>query len=141
MLDQLFEQIDDGVLQVTGEGGSLPEMIKAVLERGLQAELSEHLGYDKGDPARRGSPTARNGSMPTTLSREVGQVPLDTLDADSACDKSTRSREPDSGLTSNNEGELAVDHQRDLKLAASRSRGSRTLEDGSGGSTQGHRCW
>ena len=78
LLDQLFEQIDDGGLQLTGEGGFLPEMIKAVLERGLQAELSEHLGYEKGDPAGRGSPNSRNGSTPKTLSSEVGQVPLDT---------------------------------------------------------------
>ena len=78
LLDQLFEQIDDGGLRLTGDGGFLPEMIKAVLERGLQAELSEHLGYDKGDPAGRGSPNSRNGSTPKTLSSEVGQVPLDT---------------------------------------------------------------
>jgi putative transposase len=38
---------------LTGEGGFLPEMIKAVLERGMQAELTDHLGYDKGDPAGR----------------------------------------------------------------------------------------
>ena len=78
LLDQLFEQIDDGGLQLTGEGGFLPEMIKAVLERGLQAELSEHLGYEKGDPGGRGSPNSRNGFTPKTLSSEVGQVPLDT---------------------------------------------------------------
>ncbi len=28
-------------------------MIKAVLERGMEAELSDHLGYEKGDPAGR----------------------------------------------------------------------------------------
>ena len=75
LFDQLFEQIDDGGLQLTGEGGFLPEMIKAVLERGLQAELTEHLGYDKGDPAGRGSPNSRNGFTPKTLASEVGQVP------------------------------------------------------------------
>lgn len=78
LFDQLFEQIDEGGLQLTGQGGFLPEMIKAVLERGLQAKLSEHLGYDKGDPAGRGAPNSRNGSPPKTLSSEVGQVPLDT---------------------------------------------------------------
>jgi putative transposase len=47
-----------------------------VLERGLQAELTEHLGYEKGDPAGRGSPNSRNGSTPKTLSTEVGEIPL-----------------------------------------------------------------
>src|SRR5215471_13250555 len=76
LLDQLMERVDGEGLQLTGEGGFLPEMIKAVLERGLQAELTDHLGYEKGDPAGRGSPNSRNGSTSKTLSTEVGQVPL-----------------------------------------------------------------
>ena len=47
-------------------------MIKAVLERGLAAELTEHLGYEKGDPAGRGSPNSRNGTTPKTVATEVG---------------------------------------------------------------------
>jgi putative transposase len=42
-------------------------MIKAVLERGLQAELMQHLGYEKGDPAERGSPDLRNRTTPKTV--------------------------------------------------------------------------
>jgi putative transposase len=76
LLDRLMERVDDDGLRLTGEGGFLPEMIKAVLERGLQAELTDHLGYDKGDPAGRGSPNSRNGSTPKTLTTEVGEVPL-----------------------------------------------------------------
>jgi putative transposase len=52
-------------------------MIKAVLERGLGAELSDHLGYDKGDPGGRGSPNSRNGTTPKTIRTEVGDVELD----------------------------------------------------------------
>jgi putative transposase len=51
-------------------------MVKAVLERGLAAELTGHLGYEKGDPAGRGTPNSRNGSSPKTLATEVGPVPL-----------------------------------------------------------------
>jgi putative transposase len=76
LLDGLMERVDAGELALTGEGGFLPEMIKAVLERGLAAELTEHLGYERGDPAGRGSPNSRNGSSPKTLATEVGQVPL-----------------------------------------------------------------
>jgi len=78
LLDELMSRVDAGEVQLTGEGGFLPAMIKAVLERGLQAELSEHLGYEKGDPAGRGSPNARNGSTPKTVATEVGDVALDT---------------------------------------------------------------
>src|SRR3954447_14957177 len=64
LLDELMDRVDAGELTLTGEGGFLPEMVKAVLERGLQAELTEHLGYERGDPAGRGSPNSRNGSTP-----------------------------------------------------------------------------
>jgi putative transposase len=76
LLDRLMERVDGDGLRLAGEGGFLPEMIKAVLERGLQAELTDHLGYEKGDPAGRGSPNSRNGSTSKTLSTEVGEVPL-----------------------------------------------------------------
>jgi putative transposase len=77
LLDDVMDRVDAGGLTLTGEGGFLPEMIKAVLERGLQTELTEHLGYEKGDPAGRGSPNSRNGTSPKTLATEVGTVPLD----------------------------------------------------------------
>ena len=76
--DDLMAKIDDGQLQLTGEGGFLPEMIKAVLERGLRAELSEHLGYEKGDRAGWGSPNSRNGSTAKTVASEVGDIELAT---------------------------------------------------------------
>jgi putative transposase len=78
LLDGLMDRVDAGELTLTGPGGFLPEMVKAVLERGLQAELTEHLGYEKGDPVGRGSPNSRNGFTPKTLATEVGEVPLDT---------------------------------------------------------------
>jgi putative transposase len=76
VLDQMMERVGAGELALTGDGGFLPEMVKAVLERGLQAGLTGHLGYEKGDPAGRGRPDSRNGSTPKTLATEIGQVPL-----------------------------------------------------------------
>jgi len=67
-LDDLIDSAQQGGVQLTGQGGFLPEMIKAVLERGLAAELTGHLGYEQGDPAGRGSPNSRNGSTSKTLS-------------------------------------------------------------------------
>ncbi|WP_418002018.1 IS256 family transposase [Mycobacterium sp. PDNC021] len=74
--DEVLAKIDAGELQLTGEGGFLQEMVKAVLERGLQTELSSHLGYDKGDPVGRVLPNSRNGFSAKTVASEVGDVTL-----------------------------------------------------------------
>lgn len=78
LFDDVMDRVDAGGLALTGAGGFLPELVKAVLERGLAAELSGHLGYERGDPAGRGSPNSRNGSTPKTVASEVGDVALDT---------------------------------------------------------------
>ena len=76
LLDEVMDRVDADGLRLTGEGGFLPEMIKAVLERGLAAELTGHLGYERGDPAGRGVPNSRNGSTPKRLASEVGHIDL-----------------------------------------------------------------
>lgn len=76
MLDQLMAATDERGVALTGEGGFLPEMIKAVLERGMDAELTDHLGYEKGDRAGHGSGNSRNGTTPKTLGTEVGDIGL-----------------------------------------------------------------
>ncbi|GAA4403944.1 IS256 family transposase [Ornithinibacter aureus] len=43
----------------------------------MEAELTGHLGYDKGDPAGKGSGNSRNGSTPKTVGTEVGDIALD----------------------------------------------------------------
>jgi putative transposase len=76
LLDDVMDRVDAGGLELTGEGGFLPEMIKAVLERGLATELTGHLGYERGDPAGRGSGNSRNGASPKTVASEVGDIDL-----------------------------------------------------------------
>ncbi len=39
--------------------------------------MTDHLGYEKGDPAGRALPNARNGSTPKTVQTEAGRVPLE----------------------------------------------------------------
>ncbi|MGH3502751.1 MAG: IS256 family transposase [Nocardioidaceae bacterium] len=77
LLDEVMAKVDTEDLKLTGEGGFLPEMIKAVLERGMAAELSDHLGYDKHDRAGHGSGNSRNGTSPKTVATEVGDIALD----------------------------------------------------------------
>jgi putative transposase len=77
LLDELMSRVDADGVALTGVGGFLPELVKAVLERGMDAELTDHLGYERGDPAGRGSGNSRNGTTPKTVGTEVGDVPLD----------------------------------------------------------------
>ena len=80
-LDGLFEQIDAGQISLTGADGLLPALLKETLERGLQAELTDHLGYDKGERAPSARGNARNGMSTKTMDSEVGpfeiEVPRD----------------------------------------------------------------
>lgn len=78
LLDDLMSRVDHGTLQLTGEGGFLPEMIKAVLERGLQAEMAGHLGYEKGERSQASPNNSRNGSTPKTVASEIGEIALAT---------------------------------------------------------------
>jgi len=53
-------------------------LTKTVLETTLDEEMTEHLGYDKHDPAGRGTGNSRNGSRTKTLLTDnVGPVDID----------------------------------------------------------------
>jgi putative transposase len=78
-LDDIFARIDDGGLELTGDNSFIPGLIKAALERGLQAELTDQLGYEKGAVEAELFSNSRNGTSPKTLSPQVGDVALDVL--------------------------------------------------------------
>src|SRR6516164_3578155 len=62
--DEIIEELLQGYSSpqdLLGEEGLFKELKKRLLERALGAELSEHLGYEKGDPAGRGSGNSCNG--------------------------------------------------------------------------------
>src|SRR3974377_604685 len=72
LLDQLlanYEKPDD----LTGEEGLFKQLKKALIERALGAELTEHLGYEKGDPAGRGKGNSRNGTSSQTMLTAEGE--------------------------------------------------------------------
>src|SRR5260370_3476423 len=56
LLDALLERSRDeaGGLRLTGEGSMLGELVRAVLDRALEAELTAHLGYGRNGRAGRG---------------------------------------------------------------------------------------
>ena len=75
-LDDLFAKIDAGEVQFDGPDGLIQQMIKTGLERGLQVELTDHVGYEKGDPEAGFYPNSRNGSFSKTVATSVGDVEL-----------------------------------------------------------------
>lgn len=66
----------DGV-ELIGPGGLLTGLTKTVFETALEAELSEHLGYDKHHPAGRNGGNSRNGTRTKTVLTEVGPVEIE----------------------------------------------------------------
>jgi putative transposase len=69
LLDALLEQSKDeaGGLRLTGAGSMLGELIAAVLERALTAELTAHLGYDRHAVSGHRSGNSRNGAIAKTV--------------------------------------------------------------------------
>lgn len=74
-LDDIFARIDAGE-SLTGHAGLLKGMLKASLERGLEAEQADHLGYDRGDRDAALFPNSRNGSFAKTVASEIGDIEL-----------------------------------------------------------------
>ncbi|MDP9073608.1 MAG: IS256 family transposase [Actinomycetota bacterium] len=77
VLDSLMERVRSEGLELVGDGGVLTELTKVILERALEEERSEHLGYERGDPAGRGSGNSRNGTSPKRVLTDLGPVDLD----------------------------------------------------------------
>jgi putative transposase len=57
---------------IIGENGLLKQLTKAVLERALSAEMTEHLGYEPHAAAGRNSGNSRNGASKKTLKGDFG---------------------------------------------------------------------
>src|ERR1700741_2385762 len=77
--DEIIEELLQGYAtpqDLLGEEGLFKELKKRLLERALGAELSDHLGYEKGDPAGRGSGNSRNGTSPKTILTDDGEIDI-----------------------------------------------------------------
>src|SRR5882762_8166997 len=77
LIDQLltdYKKPED----IIGENGLLKELTKAILERALAAEMTDHLGYEKHDPAGHHRGNTRNGKSQKTLKGEFGELELET---------------------------------------------------------------
>ena len=76
LLEELLADYE-GPEDLTGPNGLLKELTKRLVETAAGVELTEHLGYERGDRAGRGSGNSRNGTSPKTLLTDHGPVPVD----------------------------------------------------------------
>jgi putative transposase len=87
--DDLRRQLPDDVVdellagakteeEIVGPGGLLSQLTKRLVERALEVELTDHLGYERHQEPPGGSGNTRNGSTPKTLSTEHGPVDVRT---------------------------------------------------------------
>ncbi|MEU6415730.1 transposase, partial [Microbispora sp. NPDC046933] len=77
LIGQLVDRARAGGVKLTGEGGLLQQLTKRVLEAALEGEITDHLGYEKHDPAGAGSGNSRNGTRSKTVVTDVGPVEID----------------------------------------------------------------
>src|SRR4051812_42259250 len=74
LIAMLVDRARSEGLQLSGEGGLLQQLTKRVLESALDGEITEHVGYDKHDPAGKNSGNSRNGTRAKTVLTDVGPV-------------------------------------------------------------------
>lgn len=78
-LEDVYAMIDAGRVRLDGKDGLMQQLITVGFERGLQAELTGHLGYKKGDAEAALHPNSRNGTSAKTIATSVGDVELAVL--------------------------------------------------------------
>jgi putative transposase len=75
-IDKLLADARASGTPLDGVDGLLNQMTKAVLERALEVEMTDHLGYETGDPAGRGTGNSRNGKTTKTVNTSAGPVEI-----------------------------------------------------------------
>jgi putative transposase len=79
--DELVDELLAGARseeEIVGPGGLLAQLTKRLVERAMEVELTDHLGYEPHEEPPGGTGNTRNGSTPKTLSTEHGPVEIRT---------------------------------------------------------------
>jgi putative transposase len=64
--------------EIVGPGGVLSQLTKRLVERALEVEITDHVGYARHQEPSGGAQNPRNGSTPKRLITEHGEVPIQT---------------------------------------------------------------
>jgi transposase-like protein len=76
LIDELLKDCRDPK-QILGKEGLLKQLTKRLVERALQAELTDHLGYEPNAGEGRGAENSRNGYGQKTLQGDSGPIPIE----------------------------------------------------------------
>jgi putative transposase len=79
--DELVDELLAGANseeEIVGPGGLLSQLTKRLVERAMEVELTDHLGYEPHQEPPGGAGNARNGKTPKTLVTEHGPVEIKT---------------------------------------------------------------
>lgn len=76
ILDELIKDCKNPE-QFYGPNGLMKQLTKAVVERMMEAELTEQLGYEKSDPAEKQTTNRRNGKTTKTLRTDHGPMEIE----------------------------------------------------------------
>ena len=83
MADKDTDKILDALIrgktpeEILGQNGILKQLTKRLVERALEAEMTEHLGYEKHAPEGRNSGNSRNGKTSKTVVTDTGEIELE----------------------------------------------------------------
>src|SRR5262245_34220440 len=75
LLNELLKRVDKPE-DLLGPDGLLHQLKGALMQRLLEAEMTEHLGYEANDPQGRGTGNTRNGYSAKTVNTDTGPVEL-----------------------------------------------------------------
>src|SRR5260221_14343073 len=79
--DELVDELLAGAkteAEIVGPGGLLGQLTKRLVERAMEVELTDHLGYEPHQEPAGGAGNTRNGSTPKSLITEQGEVRIAT---------------------------------------------------------------
>ena len=74
---ELLARAEGDAVRLVGPGGLLADLTRRVLEAALEAEMTEHVGYEPYDPAGHHSGNSRNGTRTKTVITDIGPVSID----------------------------------------------------------------
>ena len=76
LIDELLEDVSDPK-DILGKNGLLKQLTKRLVERTLEAELANHLGYEPHEQKGHGTGNNRNGKGNKTIQGESGAIDID----------------------------------------------------------------
>ena len=75
LIDELLEDVEDPK-EILGKNGLLKQLTKRLVERTLEAELTNHLGYEPHEQKGRGTGNSRNGKGRKAVKSETGEIDI-----------------------------------------------------------------